>query len=84
MSVADPGISEGGARPKLVATVRRGDGFGKGAVPPSQLRKFLKFRFKIVRFGAYKYSRQLFFRHDSIVDLNDSNTFNINDKLAQS
>ena len=29
-SVADPGIMKSGARPKLVATVRRGDGFGKG------------------------------------------------------
>ena len=38
LSVVDPGILEGGACPKLVATVRRGDGF----------RKFLKFRFKIV------------------------------------
>ena len=28
--MADPGIMKGGARPKLVATVRRGDGFGKG------------------------------------------------------
>ena len=45
--MADPGISEGG-RPKLVDTVQRGDGFGKGAVPPSELRKFLKFRLKIV------------------------------------
>ena len=52
--MADPGILKGGARPKLVATVRRGDGFGKGAVPPSQVRNFLKSRLKIVRFGAYK------------------------------
>ena len=55
------GGSSGGSR-----NSRRGEGAHAKLFAFVQLRKFLKFRLKIVWFGAYKYSLQQFFRHESI------------------